>query len=572
MILSSSSLLHSFGYLILLSASSFTAASPIAADVPSSSDAWTPSTSQINITSFATEPYVANGYIGARLPAEGVGLRIHPAIDYDAQNGTQGWPLFTLRQTASIVAGFYDQQDTTKGTNFVRTLFFVSLFLCFLRMAISARSNVRVPWSIDSLSFYFPFVSVLFPSLSISLHFNQDQTGGQQVISLLPTWTSLYLTVSPSQGDGSPATYKVGVPLDHIQTYSQSMSLRNGIVQTTVSWSPFKASNNSTTAAAPDKSDLLQLKYTVLAHRSRPNLGLVRLDVSGLSEGQKVIITDALDGAGAQRVEGEQAGKLDTKELANAIFSSVRPSGIQDTTAWEISTLQLVGGKQTALTAVDVPESVGLGTSQSTVSQSYSMTAPQGGQLAVFKAVGIASSDAFKGTERKTALETAKKAGTDGWDKLVSEHTAAWESLWSEGGEIVIHGAKNLKNKKTVLDDLQETTISSLFHLLANVRHGSEKTGLGDNSIAPAGLTSDSYAGGIFCPSSQITPRASTITGANSWVRLQRTPRSIIERECSIHGCPSATETAQVERSCMAALFFWWVYLASDANVLLSFA
>ncbi|GJJ71505.1 hypothetical protein EMPS_03855 [Entomortierella parvispora] len=439
----SSFLLNSLGYLILVSTSPFTTATPIAANVsPSSSDSWTLRSTQINTTSFTSEPYVANGYIGARLPAEGVGLRIHPAIDYEDENGTQGWPLFSLRQTASIVAGFYDQQDTTRGTNFA-------------------------------------------------------QTGGQQVISLLPTWTSLFLTVSPNQGDGPSATYKVGVPLDHIKSYSQTLSLRDGIVQTTVSWSPFKATNSST-AAAPTGSDLIQLKYTVLAHRSRPNLGLVRLDVSGLSDGQKVIITDALDGAGAQRVEGEQAGKLDTKELANAIFSSVRPAGIDSTTAWEISTLQLIGGKQTALTAVDVPESVGLGTDQSTTSQSYSLTAPRGGQLSVFKAVGIASSDAFKGTERKTALEAAQNARADSWDKLVSEHTSAWESLWSEGGEVVIHGAKISNTGKSVLDDLQETTTSSLFHLLSNVRQGSENTGLGDNSIAPSGLTSDSYAGGIF--------------------------------------------------------------------------
>lgn len=267
------------------------------------------------------------------------------------------------------------------------------------------------------------------------------------------------------------------------------MSLRNGIVQTTVSWSPFSASNDSE----------IKLKYTVLAHRSRPNLGLVRLDVSGLSKGQQVIITDALDGNGAQRVEGEQSGKLGQGELANSIYSSVRPMGITNVTAWEISTLEIVG-KRIKYTAVDVPQSVGLGADKSTVAQSYSVVVPSGGSLTVFKAVGIASSDAFRGIERKTALTTAMKARSDGWDSLVSEHTEAWESLWSDGGEVVIHGANNnkAKNQNSVLDDLQATTISSVFHLLANVRQGTERSGLGDNSIAPSGLTSDSYAGGIF--------------------------------------------------------------------------
>jgi hypothetical protein len=90
----------------------------------SSDDEWIFRTTSINTTSFQTEPYVANGYIGARLPAEGMGLRIHPAIDYEDMNGTQGWPLFSLRQTASIVVGFYGMQNKTRGTNFV------SLFIC----------------------------------------------------------------------------------------------------------------------------------------------------------------------------------------------------------------------------------------------------------------------------------------------------------------------------------------------------------------------------------------------------------------------------------------------------------
>lgn len=112
--------LNVLGFLIVLAY--FITASPTFSNpLEASSDEWTLSTNKINATSFADEPYVANGYIGARLPVEGVGLRVHPAINYAAENGTQGWPLFTLRQTASIVAGFYDHQSETKGTNFVST-------------------------------------------------------------------------------------------------------------------------------------------------------------------------------------------------------------------------------------------------------------------------------------------------------------------------------------------------------------------------------------------------------------------------------------------------------------------
>jgi trehalose/maltose hydrolase-like predicted phosphorylase len=326
------------------------------------------------------------------------------------------------------------------------------------------------------------------------------------VISLLPTWTSLYLTVSSASGSGTAnesATYRVDVDLEQIKSFSQSLSMRDGIVETSVVWSPFKSTNNSSSNTGD-----IQLHYTILAHRSRPSLGLVRLDVSGLTGGQQVVITDAIDGSGAQRVEGEQAGKLNETELPYAIYSAVRPSGITNVTAWEISTLSIFpSDKKTAkVSAVDTPDSVGLHTdvnNSATIAQSYSVTVPSTGKISVFKAVGIASSDAFEGIERDTALKTAKKARQDGWASLVSEHKAAWETLWADGGEIVIHGAEKRTSNSTsestsLLTEIQTTTRSSLFHLLTNVRSGLEGKGLGDNSIAPAGLTSDSYAGGIF--------------------------------------------------------------------------
>lgn len=108
------------GFGCLLAVSPAVIASPaLFSRADASSDGWTLTTNKINTTAFESQPYVANGYIGARLPAEGVGLKVFPAIDYEAFNGTQGWPLFSYRQTASIVAGFYDQQGDTRGTNFV---------------------------------------------------------------------------------------------------------------------------------------------------------------------------------------------------------------------------------------------------------------------------------------------------------------------------------------------------------------------------------------------------------------------------------------------------------------------
>lgn len=80
---------------------------------------WTLTGYDFNQSSFTIQPYVSNGYIGQRLPVTGFGYsEIQPL---GPQNGTNGWPLFDNRFTAAMVAGFYDQQPNTTGTNFRQT-------------------------------------------------------------------------------------------------------------------------------------------------------------------------------------------------------------------------------------------------------------------------------------------------------------------------------------------------------------------------------------------------------------------------------------------------------------------
>ena len=81
---------------------------------------WTLTSTTLNQSSFEVQPYVSNGYISQRIPVEGFGYKQFTPINATAMDGTSGWPLFDPRFTAAMVAGFYDQQDNTTGTNFVR--------------------------------------------------------------------------------------------------------------------------------------------------------------------------------------------------------------------------------------------------------------------------------------------------------------------------------------------------------------------------------------------------------------------------------------------------------------------
>lgn len=269
------------------------------------------------------------------------------------------------------------------------------------------------------------------------------------------------------------STYSAQTPSEDISDYVQTLSYRNGTVQTNATWSG------------------VQLSYTLLAHRKRPSLGLVRLDISGLAENAEVTISDVLDGQGAARVQDQQAGAVNASELPAAIYSSLSPDRVPWVTAYEFSTLVHEGSDGNAtLTSAELPASVSAiigANSSSTSTASYTLRAVDG-RVSVWKAVGIASHDAFE-DPRAQALGAASQAREDGWDALVAEHGAEWEAIWNEGGDIEIH------QQSQEGEELQRVSRASLFHLLANVREGSEGRGLGDNSIAPAGLTSDSYAG-----------------------------------------------------------------------------
>ena len=120
----------------------------------------------------------------------------------------------------------------------------------------------------------------------------------------------------------------------------------------------------------------------------------------------------------------------------------------------------------------------------STVAQGYKFVISD--FVAITKYVGIASTDAFTDPLGE-AQDSASTAFNEGFDSLVAEHREAWEGLWSSA-DIEVPGN----------EEVQLSVRSALFHLWSNIRSGYEQPGIGDTSIAPAGLTSDSYAGQVL--------------------------------------------------------------------------
>lgn len=306
---------------------------------------------------------------------------------------------------------------------------------------------------------------VTYPSLP-----ENSLRGGESVISGIPDWTGLVITTQEGH------SYRPGVDKSTVLTYSQSTSLQNGIIHTNVTWKP------------DGEEIIFQLNFTVIAHRTRINLGLVRLDLA-VSKAAKFTITDIIDGAGATRAH---FGDKEIRATDDLMWTSVKPWGIENTTAYLASTVNFGGLSEDGLkklseTRQDGSDHPWVSRNLSTIAQSWEFSAPGQQRFSVFKYVGISSSDAFPKNTQSTAFNAALQAKKSPWEQLVKEHTDAWDATW-EDADVQIPGD----------EELQIMTRGSLFHLMANSRPGTEPPGLGDNSIMVSGLSSDSYAGLIF--------------------------------------------------------------------------
>ncbi|KAF8427732.1 glycosyl hydrolase family 65 central catalytic domain-containing protein [Tirmania nivea] len=375
-------------------------------------DTWTLTTTSFIPNRYQMQPYVANGYHGSRLPAEGMGFWVDRNITGKWQP-VNGWPLNNPRQTVTTISGFWDSQRNTTGTNFPELL----------------------------------------------------KEGGESVISGIPAWSSFFVTSEEGH------TYAPGVDNSTISNFRQSLSLKNGVVETEVTWNP-------------EGEPSCMLKYTVVAHRKRINLGMVKLEVS-CAKATKLTITDILDGQGAQRTTFGGKGYVND---GSTIWTSVKPLGISNVTAYEVSTVEIVGVSARELsTRSNAKFRPYVSKNESTSAQEWNLTVDAQKSVTLVKYVGIASSDAFPNDAMGVAEAAVKGAKECGWKKLMKEHDAAWRELW-DSSDVVVPGDQ----------ELQIALRASLYHLLANIRSGSEGLGIGDNSISVGGLSSDSYAGFVF--------------------------------------------------------------------------
>ncbi len=133
---------------------------------------------------FTNQPYVSNGYFGSRIPNLGFGFAYDQNENSSSSQLDAGWPLFNKRNAGAYIAGFYDAQENTTGTN--------------------------------------------FPDLL--------KNGYESVISSIPQWTQMRLEITLSDGQQYILDPNDTSSRGSISGYTQSLDLSTGKVTTSYIW------------------------------------------------------------------------------------------------------------------------------------------------------------------------------------------------------------------------------------------------------------------------------------------------------------------------------------------------
>ncbi|WP_406246924.1 discoidin domain-containing protein [Streptomyces anulatus] len=227
-------------------------------------------------------------------------------------------------------------------------------------------------------------------------------------------------------------------PAGRISHYRRTVFLACGLVRTSLRW----------TTADGRATDLV---YDVLADRSDVHTGAVRLRMTPRWSGAATV-TGRLDDRGARRITLREDGTFRT--LGTGIEGAVaqamrRGSGVVESL------------RPAARTSP--------GTTPVRAGRTYTFE----------KYVGVDTA-LTSGAPAEDAREAAHRAARRGWDRVFAANEAAWREAWS--ADVLVPGDPGL----------QGWLRSAQYGLLANTRRGSS------DSIAPAGLTSDNYAGMVF--------------------------------------------------------------------------
>lgn len=298
--------------------------------------------------------------------------------------------------------------------------------------------------------------------------------GDESVISGIPHFTDIYITVGKQ-------VLNATVDLATIIDYSSSENVMNGTAHWSFIWIPILNGNSS-----------FRIEYTALISAARVNVAAVQFTVTPLKgTTTNVTITDNLDGRSAVRsFLGQKGSYNDTA----SIYVSNHPNGLQDVSAWIVSTAALSSGNNinTSSRAIVYPNDNAM-----TIGQEWNLELKNEQPITFHKFIGVASTDKFPDAQ-STAKRASMNATRDGWDLLLAEHTA----IWNERMQIKVPDYRDPATGRLPVNDslavIDQSNAAVSRYMLLQALLPEDGSNLNDNGVGVGGITADPYAGMIF--------------------------------------------------------------------------
>lgn len=263
-------------------------------------------------------------------------------------------------------------------------------------------------------------------------------------IVALPTWSTVKLDI-----DG--AVLAAGVQKEQLEDYQQKLDMKAAVLTTTFTWK------------AGEKR--VKVQFDAFISRHRENVATIKTTITPQFDGT-IGLEAILEGEGSRRVHPVARGTV-----GDGVFVDVATDS---------------NNKPASLVSIGKPESgdwssagqVQNATHASTAGQRWVLNAKSGQAASFVKTVGIASAD-DGAAPRDLAAAAAKDAAAAGVAVLRAEHDKDWAELWTS-------------DVTAARPDVRTWSRASLYNLYSNMRAGTRW------SIAPSGISSDTYAGMIF--------------------------------------------------------------------------
>lgn len=305
-----------------------------------------------------------------------------------------------------------------------------------------------------------------------------DQYGGESVISGVPHWGGLIVDL------GNGEYLDASADSDTITHFKSTLDAKAGVTTWEFTWSPVKSGVS------------FEVSYVAFAHKLYVNQGVVQLQIKP-SKDCNVSIVNVLDGTSAVRTDFVKKGTDGAQ-----IYTSVRPNGVNDVTAYLYATMQ--GSAEVDVSSLKlVSDKHYIGSNESSIAQAANAHLKAGHTTVVSKFVGGASSDGFKDPQA-VAKSASLKALATGFHRSLISHVTEWATVFPEDSvdDYAFPENGTLPADQFIIESAI-TAVLNPYYLLQNTISQNalafaNNAPIDTNSISVGGLSSDSYAGFIF--------------------------------------------------------------------------